>query len=45
MFQHQANVKEPPTEESGTEEINNQGKDKKEEVDAQYAWDLGEVRL
>ncbi|MDD4805068.1 MAG: hypothetical protein PHN69_08075, partial [Candidatus Pacebacteria bacterium] len=45
MFQHQANVKEPPTEESGTEEINNQGNDKKEEADAQYAWDLGEVRL
>ncbi len=45
MFQHQANVKVPPTEESGTEEINNQGNDKKEEVDAQYAWDLGEIRL
>jgi len=45
MFQHQANVKTPPTEESGSEEINNQGNEKKEDTDAQYAWDLGEIRL
>jgi len=45
MFQHQAGVKQPPTEEAGTEEVANQGEEKKKDADALTAWDLAEVRL
>lgn len=45
MFAHQASVKQPPTEEEGTEEVQNQGEDKQKDLDAQNAWEFSEVRL
>ena len=45
MFQHQSGVKTPPTEVEGTEEVQNQGEEKKKDADALDAWELSEVRL
>jgi hypothetical protein len=45
MFAHQANVKEPPKDVSGNEDVQNQDKDVLDEKNAESAWELSEVRL
>lgn len=47
MFQHQAEVGQPPVEESGSEDVQNQGKTPDDVIDAeaQKAWESSSVRL
>lgn len=47
MFQHQASVGQPPVDESGSEDVQNQGKTPDDVIDAeaQKAWETSSVRL
>lgn len=44
MFAHQAGIKQPPTEESGSVDVTNQGK-LNEDEEARKAWEASDVRL
>jgi uncharacterized coiled-coil protein SlyX len=45
MNQHKVDIKEPPTEESGVENVENQNSEQKKDQEASNAWEISEVRL